>query len=295
MNDLFLLTAVLSLLLLLWLWIQRRRQQSLLQTVPVVTLPAVRATRLNNERDVFVYLPPNYAHEDLRYPVIYLNDGQDREALQLRQTLAELYAAPKIQPLIVVAIPATDDRLQEYGTAVAPNAQKLGTKAAAYAHFVTDELMPVVNAHFRTRTDPRETAVAGLSLGGLSAFDLAWNHPHLFGNVGVMSGSFWWRAGAAETAVAPNRRIAHEMVRRSHYRPGFRAWFQAATLDELSDRDSNGVIDAIQDTQELIDELEALGYRRGTEITYVEVSGGRHNHHTWARVLPQFLKWAFPT
>lgn len=292
--SVLLLTAVLGLFILALILVIRQRRRRLLETVSEVILPAVTATRLDNIRDIYVYLPPDYGKGSDRYPVLYVNDGQDREALCLRQTLAELYRAKQIAPLIAVAVPTNDDRLHEYGTAVAPNAQGLGTRAADYAHFVTEELMPLIDARFRTLATPQHTAFLGVSLGGLSAFDLVWNHPHKAGIAGVMSGSFWWRAGQEETAVSPQRRIAHEMVRRGSYRPRFRAWFQAATLDETSDRDNNGVIDAIQDTLELIDELEALGYRRGREIKYVEVRGGRHHYHTWAQALPDFLRWAFP-
>jgi enterochelin esterase-like enzyme len=177
---------------------------------------------------------------------------------------------------------------------VTANAQGLGTKAQAYARFVVEELMPVVNREFRTLTGAPNTAILGASLGGLSAFDLAWNYPDLFGITGVFSGSFWWRAGEEDEMVTPGALIAHEMVRTGTYRQGFRAWFQCGALDEAADRDQNGVIDAIQDTLELMDALEQLGYERGQDIVYVEVRGGRHNYRTWAGVLPDFLRWAFP-
>jgi hypothetical protein len=108
-----------------------------------------------------------------------------------------------------------------------------------------------------------------------------------------MSGSFWWHTGEAEDWGNGDPRIAHTMIRNSHYRHGFRGWFQAGSRDEVSDRDQNGVIDAIQDTLELIDALVGLGYRREVELKYVEIRGGRHDFETWARVFPSFLVWAF--
>jgi enterochelin esterase-like enzyme len=214
--------------------------------------------------------------------------------LNLRYTLAQLYAARRIQPIIVVAIPTNEDRLHEYGTAVTVNAQGLGSKAAAYTRFLVEEVRPVIDREFRTVSGPENTAILGASLGGLSAFDIAWNHPEVFGSVGVFSGSFWWRASAADLQITPNALIMHAVVRRSQKRAGFRAWFQAATRDEVCDRDGNGVIDAIQDTLELMDELALLGYRPGVDMLYVEVKGGRHDYDTWTRVLADFLQWAFP-
>lgn len=280
-------------LLLGFLWRARRRAAALLATIEVVAAD-LSSRHLGEQRPFLIHLPPHYRQNETRYPVLYLNDGQDAVALHLRRTLAELMNNGRCRPFITVAIPTNEARLQEYGTAVCPNTQGLGNKAAAYSQFIVEELLPWVNQEFRTQTGPEQTAFLGASLGGLSAFDIAWNHREQFGIVGVLSGSFWWRAGAEETAVPPNRRIAHSLVRQSKGKPGFRAWFQAGTLDEQSDRDQNGVIDAIQDTLELIDELAILGYVIEQDVIYHEVAGGRHNYDTWAAVLPAFLTWAFP-
>lgn len=295
-ETIFLLTAVP--LLILWgvWWASKRRRAALLATIKVVTLPNFSSTHLQNGRHITIFLPPDYClAANRRYPVLYLNDGQDKKALRLHGTVAKLTALRHIPPIIVVAIPTNDDRLQEYGTAVCPNAQNLGTKAGEYGRFLTEELMPAINQQFRSDTRPTQTAIFGASLGGLSAFDMAWNYPDKFGVVGVMSGSFWWRAAADETALPPNERIAHEMVRQTAVKPSLRLWFEAATLDETSDRDHNGVIDAIQDTLELIEELERIGFKQDEDVLYRQVAGGRHNYVTWAQLLPDFLRWAFAT
>lgn len=288
-----LLYVILGLLAFLW-WYARERRRRLLATIEEVTIPKFVSEHLGNTRPLTIYLPPDYHQSTQSCKTLYVNDGQDRDALTLQETLATLYARQQMAPLIVVAIPTNEARLQEYGTAVAANAQGLGTKAAVYARFVVEEVVPYVKSNYRVRERASDTAVLGASLGGLSAFDLAWNHPDTFGIVGVLSGSFWWRAAADETAIDANQRIAHALVRRGPRRAGLRFWFQAATQDEFSDRDNNGVIDAIQDTQELIDELVELGYERDRALVYVEVPGGRHHYDTWAKVLPRFLVWAFP-
>ncbi|HRQ36734.1 MAG TPA: alpha/beta hydrolase-fold protein [Chloroflexota bacterium] len=275
-------------------WRRRQHTQALLSSVEVVTVPDFYSHHLDNARPLTIFLPPHYHHTDQSYKLLFINDGQDAEALHLRQTLATLYARRQIEPLVVVAIPTNEERLEEYGTAVAANRRGLGSKAALYARFVTNELLPVIRQTFRVSERAVDTAVLGASLGGLSAFDLAWNFPDDFGIVGVMSGSFWWTAADDETNIEPGERIAHSLVRQGPKREGQRFWFEAATQDEVEDRDQNGVIDAIQDTLELIDELEKMGYRRGKDLVYVEMPGGRHNYDTWAQVLPQFLRWAFP-
>jgi enterochelin esterase-like enzyme len=285
----WLLIAVLGGLIAAFALWGRLRQRRFLQTVEVVVLRDVAATQLGNRRDVRVFLPPGYHNGNAAYDVLYINDGQEHEALGLRGTLAHLTAGRRIRPIIAVAIPTNDDRLHEYGTAIAPNRAGLGSRAAAYTHFVTEELMPLVDATFRTRPG---AAIMGVSLGGLSAWDIAWNHPERFAMVGVMSGSFWWRAADDETRIDPGERIAHSQVKQAAAPPLLRFWFQAGTRDEVSDQDGNGVIDAIQDTLELMDELRRAGVPAG-DMAYVEVDGGRHDFETWARVLPGFLVWAF--
>ena len=295
MNEVVLITAVLITVLLSYYLYSRQQQIRRQATVQVAVLADFASSHLQNQRTITVFLPPGYQTDTKRaYKVLYINDGQDMEQLRLHETLANLYAQKRIEPLIVVAIPTNENRLQEYGTAITANAQELGKLARQYNRFVTEEVMPVIASSWRTLTGPENTAVLGASLGGLSAFDLAWNHPDCFGMVGVFSGSFWWRASETDPHITPNQLIAHEMVRRSHYRPGFRAWFEAGTLDEKDDRDNNGVIDAIQDTLELMDELALLGYKRGQDMVYLEVENGHHNYETWSQVLPDFLQWAFP-
>lgn len=239
-----------------------------------------------------VYLPPGYAASDKRYGVLYLNDGQDAKALRLQNTLDSLYRQKKIEPLVVVGIHA-GDRLQEYGTASALDYKKRGSKAGAYTAFVTQELVPYVNARFRTLAEPGQTAFAGFSLGGLSALDIVWHHPEIFGKVGVFSGSLWWRTRAQDNGYVDGDRIMHRLVRNGSKKEGLRFWFEAGTRDETSDRNHNGLIDSIEDTLDLIAELDRKGYSQPQAVTYVQVEGGEHNQKTWGQVMPDFLVWAF--
>ena len=248
--------------------------------------------RLGRPRMVRVFLPPGYAQSQSSYPVLYANDGQDMEAVLLRTTLARLYAAGEIEPVVVVAIHATDARIREYGTAGTPNAQGYGREASAYSRVVLEELMPIIERRYRVRKDAAHTAIIGWSLGGLSAFDIAWRHSDRFSAVGVFSGSFWWRTDDSSPMAKQASRIMHRAVRETRGHPKIRMWFEAGRRDETEDRDGNGVIDAIQDTGDLIAELTAKGYRLDEDIVFVEAEGG-HNRETWAGVLPQFLLWAY--
>jgi len=249
--------------------------------------------QLDNRRTLQVFLPPPQKRG--RPKLLLVNDGQDWPALRIKETLERVYTSEHIAPILVVAIPTNSNRLNEYGTAQPLDYKGRGAHAAAYTHFVIDTVLPLIERQYHLGATAATTAFLGASLGGLSAFDIAWHYPQHFGMVGVFSGSFWWRTNSATVLARTTSRIAHQIVRESVPRPGMRFWFQTGTRDETDDRDQNGVIDSIQDTTELIDELCAKGYRKGRDITYLEVNGGQHHPSTWASVFDQFLLFAFGT
>ncbi|MFI5209081.1 MAG: alpha/beta hydrolase [Gemmatimonadales bacterium] len=265
------------------------------QEVVVDTLGVLQGAGLREPHQVDVYLPPGYAgNPSRRYPVLYANDGQDLATAHFPTVLATLVATGQMAPIIVVAIYSTDSRTPEYATAGRPALMADGVMAAAYQRFVLDSVMPLVSTRYRTRPGAGNTGIMGWSLGGLSAFDMAWNHPDRFGTVGVFSGSLWWRDSNGTPEERSAGRIVHRMVRAGPTRPALRLWFMAGRQEEEDDRDGNGVIDVIQDTRELIEILVGQGHREGGDIEWHEVDG-QHNLTTWSRLLPAFLGWAFPT
>lgn len=273
---------------------------------------------------VRVFLPPGYARGGARYPVLYANDGQDMDAVAMRATLARLEAAHAIAPVIVVAVDALPDRLAQYGlfdgarnrpVVGGSRVGAIGIHAAAYARWFIDTLLPYIDGHYRTEPVPRGRAVLGWSLGGLSAFGLGWNAPDRFGTVGAFSPSFWVAADRGSADAVQRSRLALRMVDRGPARPDLRLWLSVGTGEETADRDRDGVIDAVDDVQDLVNGwrapdgrslrgLRQLGYRvveggpgdppRAGRIALEVVPGARHEQAAWAAVLPDFLRWAFP-
>ncbi len=256
-----------------------------------VELPSVHLDRVVK---VDLFLPPNYTHHP-RYPykLLLMNDGQDSPQLHLAATLERLYERKVIEPVLVAAIHANKDRIMEYGTAFMPDFKNRGAKAAAYSLFIITELLPFLQKNYIYSTTPTHTAFAGFSLGGLSAFDTAWRFPEVFGCVGVFSGSFWWRSKDLNDNYTDADRITHQMVRQTRKPNGLRIWLQTGTMDERADRNKNGIIDSIDDTLDLLDQLQQKGFRMGQDVRYLQIDGGQHNQETWARAMPDFLKWAF--
>ncbi|MEN0005052.1 MAG: alpha/beta hydrolase-fold protein [Bacteroidota bacterium] len=261
--------------------------------VEVQQLFHFHSNALKREVRLDVYLPADYfSQPTTSYPVLLLNDGQDLERMQFSNILQQLWERQQIPPIIAIGIYA-GDRMHEYGTSNRLDYKGRGSKAKGYSTFIRKELLPFLRKRYRCTPHAAETAVAGFSLGGLSAFDLAWHHPDVFQKVGVFSGSFWWRYKAFNAADPDAHRVVHDLLKRSKKRAGLQFWLQTGTNDEQEDRNNNGVIDAIDDTLDLIKALEKLGYQNGRDIKYVEVMHGEHNPDTWGMIMPEFLKWGF--
>jgi enterochelin esterase-like enzyme len=221
--------------------------------------------------------------------LLILNDGQDMKEMGLEQILESLFRNKAIR-LYVVAIHAGPQRRQEYGTAGYVDFQGRGCKADLYSRFMIKELVPFVQQQYHLHFDKK--AIAGFSLGGLSALDIAWNHPGDFQSVGIFSGSLWWRSRDIGNGYKEESdRIMHRQIREGNFDPSLKFFLQCGTNDEEADRNANGVIDSIDDTEALIEALEKKGYVKGQQIEYSLVKGGKHDLATWAGVMPQFLEW----
>ncbi len=227
--------------------------------------------------------------------LLLINDGQDLQKMGFESILEKLYSAEDaIEPLLCVAIHCGPERKMEYGVAGLPDYKGFGAKAGLYSSFILKELLPSLKRKYAVASF-RENAFAGFSLGGLSALDIAWNHPDEFSKVGVFSGSLWWRNidQHAKEYDDDKHRIVHQQIRNGSFAPGLKFFLQCGNLDEKKDRNQNGIIDSIDDTRDLIKELEEKGYVKGKDIHYLELADGRHDVFTWGRAMPEFLKWGW--
>ncbi|MGH8084547.1 MAG: alpha/beta hydrolase-fold protein [Lysobacter sp.] len=273
--------------------------------------------------EVAIHLPPDYdftgAHA---YPVLYLNDGQDADAVQLAETLARLHATASIQSVIVVAIHMLPDRMGSYGLSDRKAGHAIiaqtkygpvGARAHDYSEWVAHTLVPHVDAHYRTNPTPDARAILGWSLGALNAFNLGWQYPDVFGRVGAFSPSFWISADRSDVESIQRTRLAQAMVGISEARLGLKFFFAVGTNEDGDDRDGDGINDPIDDARDLIDGYTApdghrmrglvdLGYSSNpshethatrADIAYLSLPDGEHNQAAWARMLPHFLHWAY--
>lgn len=227
--------------------------------------------------------------------LLLINDGQNMEELALAQMLDELIGNNEIEPLVCVAIHTGIDRKAEYGTAKCADYMGRGAKANFYTRFIFEELLPFIHNRYNVPSF-KSKSFAGFSLGGLSALDIVWNHPQEFLRAGVFSGSLWWRTRGLEDGYnEATDRIMHMQVKEGGFYPWLKFFFETGALDETMDRNHNGIIDSIDDTLGLIDDLISKGYNAQTDIHYLELQEGRHDIATWAKAMPEFLKWGWRT
>ena len=161
-------------------WVQRRSD------VPHGMLhPALLASRsLGYTLHFTVYTPPGYADLD-SLPVIYVTDGQeyaDPAMGSLVDVMDNLIAADRLRPLLAVFI---DPRVG--GRNLRAEQYILNDN---FLEFVRGELIPWVEARYRTSTDRRDRAILGTSLGGLNAAFFALKAPGIFGRAGIQSPAF---------------------------------------------------------------------------------------------------------
>ena len=270
---------------------------------------------------VRIYLPPDYATTLARYEVLYVNDGQDMEAVGLEDTLERLDARHAITRIIVVAIDMPPDRMAAYGffdrtdgaaRVASTRHGSVGSRADAYARWLVGTLVPAVDARYRTLARPEARSLLGWSLGGASAFAIGWQYPEVFGRVGAFSPSFWLAADARDASSVQASRLAHALVDGSAPGPRPRVFIAVGDAEETDDRDGDGVIDVVDDAIDLVQGwrdpqgrahrgLHQLGLaanlEAGTRMTrdpvaLLRLPGGRHDQASWARMLPSFLHWA---
>jgi predicted alpha/beta superfamily hydrolase len=243
------------------------------------------ASRLVDEKhDLVIYIPPLYdAQPDRRYPVLFMQDGQnlfDPETSFIKgnywrmgETADELITAGQIEPLIIVGIYNTGaHRINEY-TPLEDN-RLGGGQADAYGQMLVEELKPFVDHAYRTLPGAGNCGMGGSSLGGLVSLYLGLRYTWVFGKLAVMSPSVWWHNRAILRTVAQIQR-----------KPDLRVWLDVGTHEGRR---------ALPDVRALKRDLISKGWKRGKDLAYMEAKDGEHSEWAWAQRVAPMLKFLFP-
>lgn len=143
----------------------------------------------NTSRRAFVYTPPSYEGSKDKYPVLYLQHGWgEDETAWMNQGHANLImdnliAEGKIKPFIIVNTYGMTNEIKWGGMK--------DFKIEPFQTVLVDELIPYVDAHFRTIATKDKRAMAGLSMGGMETKTITLNRPNVFSYYGLLSGGIY--------------------------------------------------------------------------------------------------------
>jgi metallo-beta-lactamase class B len=229
--------------------------------------------QLNRKKRVWIYLPEEYAFTKKRYPVVYMQDGQNVFDA-LTASFGEWGAdemmdslKPRQKSIIVAIDHGGDKRLTEYN----PYNSRFGQgEGDAYVDFIVKTLKPFIDARYRTIPNQKHTAIAGSSMGGLISFYAVLKYPDVFGSAGVFSPAFW---------IAPE---VYQKIETSGNVPN--AFY--FVCGELEGREmADGMEKAAAQLQK----------KGAGAIVKKIVPGGRHNENFWRNEMYEYYLWLYKT
>jgi enterochelin esterase-like enzyme len=140
---------------------------------------------LGTTRRLTVYTPPGYDRDaNSRYPVLYLFHGANADETawvklgRVNLIIDNLLGAGQIKPFLIV---------MPFGYGVSPNAPGLRDNTAKFGADLFGDVIPFIDAHYRTLADRDHRAIVGLSMGGGESLSIGLNHLELFSYVGGFS------------------------------------------------------------------------------------------------------------
>jgi predicted alpha/beta superfamily hydrolase len=240
---------------------------------------------LPDDRTVSVYLPPQYAEqEERRFPVLYLQDGQNLfdgrtsyiagKTWNANTTADRLAEAGEIEPLILVGVANTGlRRMAEYTPT--RDFKMGGGEGRSYGRLLIEELKPMIDSTYRTLPGAMDTGVGGSSLGGLISLYLGFAHPEVFGKIAVMSPSLWW----------DHRSILNAITEQKTVKPDLRIWLDMGTAEGARH---------LRDADMLEGLLVKRGWKIGVDLAYVKTQGAVHDEQAWSDRFGDVLRFLFP-
>ncbi|MCL4705439.1 T9SS type A sorting domain-containing protein [bacterium] len=164
---------------------------------------------LGLSKNYYVYLPEGYDTNTERYPVTYFLRGHEFELFDpvapgriggrnLRHIADDLISAGQIGKMIIVCPSTASEDYNNTVHSCGVNMLKPALRAAdgigtgRFEDYFVQDLIPHIDATFRTVADREHRAIDGFSLGGYNSTMLSLRHPDLFISVGSYDGTIMW-------------------------------------------------------------------------------------------------------
>lgn len=233
---------------------------------------------LSRTRRVWLYLPPDYNTSNKKYPVLYMQDGQNlfdpatsfAGEWQVDESMDELFKQGDYGCIIVGIDNGGVYRLDEYSAWVNPLYG--GGQGDEYMRFIVNTLKPYIDQNYRTLPGRNYTGLMGSSMGALVSMYGLIEHQTVFSKAGVFSPAFWF---AGDNSAA--------QILGTGKRDNVRAYFLCGGQEPAYVR---------QDMQEVADAMIEAGFNN-SEISFKVPSDGQHSEWFWRREFPAAYKWLY--
>jgi enterochelin esterase family protein len=238
----------------------------------------------NTMRHCYVYLPAEYdKNPNKRYPVLYLQHGGGEsehgwpQQGKTAQIMDNLLAEGKCVPFIIVMDNGSwrIERPQEPnpagGRQTAPAQRQGGGMVLpsdwyqGFANTLIQDIIPMIDAKFRTIPDNAHRAMAGLSMGGMETKEIGLKYPEVFSSLGIFSGG---EITPEEAAAAKGFKQNNKLI------------FVSYGSRELSGG---------RDIQATAESLKKAGYNAHTYVS----PDTAHEWQSWRRALYNFAQLLF--
>lgn len=230
--------------------------------------------QLKRYRTVRIYLPPDYKTGSKKYPVLYMNDGQNcfdeytaaYGEWHVDEILDRFYDSCKKSMIVVAVDHGGKYRLLEYNPY---DFERFGKgEGKAFSSFLAETLKPYIDSSFRTKRNKRNTHIAGSSMGGVISMWAVIAYPDIFGNAGIFSPAFWTALPIYDDA---QQKL---MTLQDH------TFFFYAGGNE-----SKTMVEEIKKMYRVL-----TPYKKLRSQLYIDETG-QHNEAAWSRWFPVYLKW----
>ena len=244
----------------------------------------------HNTRFLRVWLPVGYedaGNSSRRYPVLYLNDGQNLfesstsfngVEWQVDETANRLIGDGVVPPMIIVGIDnAGNDRIREYMPYRSLQPMILRVLGNRYPDFLIKEVMPLVSRTYRVGSGAENAGLGGSSLGALISLYTAIVRPGVFGRLLLESPSLW----------SSNRQMIKES--RAVQKWPERIFLATGTAESGREEHDRSMVDDVRELAGIM-RRGRLGDRR---LRLLVEEGATHHESAWARRFPEALTFLF--
>jgi enterochelin esterase-like enzyme len=246
-------------------------------------------------RRIFVYTPPGYDNDrDQRYPVLYLQHGggEDERGWPNQGRVAfimdNLIAAKKARPMLVVMEQGYARRPGEPAAPTArpqpaqpgqnPPRPDFSRMFTAFEDVMVKDLIPMIDATYRTIPDRDHRAMAGLSMGGMQTFQVTFKHLDLFSHIGGFSGG---GGGFGGGTFDPKTAHGGVMADADEFNKKVKVlWLGIGTTEPQR------MYESVKNYHEALE-------KAGIKHIYYESPGTSHEWLTWRRCLNEFAPLLF--